>query len=104
MRWLIALPIVAVVLAPQAHADQYDFIAEIDSKGVYYQDILGMINDGKGVCRMLRGGASVDAVWDQIVRVGYADGEAPIIIPAAARHMCPDQLQTLQDYADGVGA
>lgn len=37
----------SVLLAGPAHADQYDFISDLDNSGVYYGSIVDMIDIGK---------------------------------------------------------
>jgi hypothetical protein len=98
MKLLLAIPTAAVALAvaaPPAQADQYDFVSELDSRGVYYSSISDMIDIGKLTCGSLRQGTGPLNVGDHITRLGYSGFEAGIIIVAAARNMCPDQMPTV---------
>ncbi|OBB22010.1 hypothetical protein A5792_08295 [Mycolicibacterium peregrinum] len=90
----------AMMLAVLARADQYDFVAQIDSRGVYYASISDVIDDGKMACRMLRGGASVPAALNYVAGDGFAEYEAVVIVVAAAQNMCPDVMPTLAAYAN----
>ena len=90
----------ALMLAVPAQADQYDFVAQIDSRGVYYSSISGVIDDGKMACRMLRGGASVPAVLNYVAGDGFAEYEAVVLVVAAAQNMCLDVMPTLTAYAN----
>ncbi|MGV0814914.1 DUF732 domain-containing protein [Mycolicibacterium boenickei] len=90
----------AMMLAAPAHADQYDFVAQIDSEGVYYSSIIDVIDQGKMACRLLRGGAGVPAALNYVARGGYADYETAIIVVAAAQNMCPDVMPILAAYAN----
>lgn len=90
----------ALMLAVPAQADQYDYVAQIDSRGVYYSSIIGVIDDGKMVCRMLRGSGSVPAALNYVAGDGFADYEAVIIAVAAAQNMCPDVMPILAAYAN----
>ncbi|MBU9766055.1 DUF732 domain-containing protein [Mycobacterium sp. TNTM28] len=89
----------AVTLAAPAHADQYDFVAQIDNQGVYYSSITEVIDQGKMACRLLRGGAGVPAALNYVARGGYADYETVIVVVAAAQNMCPDVTPVLAAYA-----
>lgn len=90
----------AMMLAVPAQADQYDFVAQIDSRGVYYSSISGVIDDGKMACRMLRGGASVPAALNYVAGDGFAEYEAVVIVVAAAQNMCPDVMPILAAYVN----
>lgn len=90
----------AMALAAPAQADQYDFVAQIDSRGVYYSSIIGVIDDGKMACRMLRGGAGVPTALNYVAGDGFAEYEAVVIVVAAAQNMCPDVMPILAAYAD----
>lgn len=90
----------ALMLAAPAQAGQYDYVAQIDRRGVYYSSIIGVIDDGKMVCRMLRGGSSVPAALNYVAGDGFADYEAVIIVVAAAQNMCPDVMPILAAYAN----
>lgn len=86
-----ALAVGAAISAPAAKADQYDFIAQLDSNGVYYHDIDGMIDDGKMTCSKMRNGVPLGSVIDWLMHDGgFPTQEAGIIVDAAASHMCPD--------------
>ena len=97
---------VAVVCAPGAHADQWDFISEIDNRGVYYSDISEMIDTGKLVCATVRKGSNVAAV-NAVGRYltgdrNFSGTEAGIIVMSAAQNMCPDITPFLQAYGQSA--
>jgi hypothetical protein len=77
--------IAVAVPAPGTHADDLDFVMQLDDNGVYYDSISDIIDTGKLVCRSLRsGGNGLTAVS------GYNAAEARIIVQAARTNMCPD--------------
>ncbi len=86
----------ALLFAPAANADPYEFVAELDARGVYYADITTVIDDGKLACHQLRGGARILDMMDDIVDGGYTGIESGILIRTAVKWMCPDQ----QDVVD----
>lgn len=99
-----ALAAAATIHPAVAHADQYDFISSLDSQGVYYRDMTGVINDGKTICGWLRSEQrSLKEIFDAVVKEGGFDANsAGIVIVAAARTMCPDALPYLeQQTQDG---
>ena len=53
---------VAVALSGPAHADQYDFISQLDNAGVSYKSTIDMIDIGKQLCHDLRNGVAPPAV------------------------------------------
>jgi hypothetical protein len=52
-----AATIATIGLAAPANADQYDFISALDNQGVSYNNIVDMIELGKGICHTIRNGA-----------------------------------------------
>jgi hypothetical protein len=44
-----------IVMAAPAHADQWDYVSYLDSKGVFYSTTWGVIGLGKQVCHELLG-------------------------------------------------
>lgn len=91
---------VAISTAPAVHADEYDYVSQLDSNGVYYSNILNVIDLGKSSCRQLRMGNPVPSVLHRIVGQGYAGVEAGVIISAAAENMCPDTIPILRSFAN----
>ncbi|MDH6194442.1 hypothetical protein M2272_001071 [Mycobacterium frederiksbergense] len=89
-----------LALAAPAHADQYDFVAQLDNRGVYYASITDVIDAGKMACRMLRGGTGVPAALDYVASDGYTRYETVIVVVAAAQNMCPDVMPVLTAYAN----
>lgn len=47
----------SVFMAGPAHADQYDFLIELDNAGVWYPSSVDMVDIGKEVCHELRHGS-----------------------------------------------
>ena len=96
----------AVFLASApARADQIDYVSYLDGNGVAYRDISGVIALGKeNVCHPLRVGAGIDSVISDVVDYGYSGEETAYIIIGAIEYMCPDQMQTLQDWRAHHGA
>lgn len=92
--------VVPMALAAPARADQYDFVAQLDDRGVYYSSISDVIDTGKMTCRLLRGGAGVPAAMNFVARDGYASYETAIIVVAAAQNMCPDVMPVLNAYVN----
>ena len=97
---------IGVAVAVPAHADQYDFVSDLDNKGVYYSSITGVVDAGKLTCRLLRSGGGVPATMAFLARAGYATYESATIVVAAVNDMCPDAQPVVQDFLnrrDGGG-
>jgi Protein of unknown function (DUF732) len=80
----------AVALSGPAHADQDDFISQLDKSGVSYQSMSDMIEIGKELCHDLRNGVTPPAVLGKLQRTGFAPAESAIILVSAVNNMCPD--------------
>lgn len=87
----------AIGAAPTAHADQFDFVGDLDDRGIYYDSISDMIDIGKLTCSRLRAGSPQTAAAPASA-AGYSASEVAIIVVAATNHMCPDQMPTLQAW------
>src|SRR5258705_255325 len=68
----------AVALSGPAHADQYDFITQLDNMGVSYESMLDMIDVGKEPCHDLRSGATPPVVLGKLQKTGFAPAEPNI--------------------------
>lgn len=90
----------AAATAPKAHADQYDFVSQLDSEGVYYSSISDMIDLGKAACSGLRHGTSPWDIVAGLKLVGYAPMEAADIMTDASLSMCPDTWATIRAHAN----
>ena len=104
IRFLLGLAgagaVIAAATAP-AHADQYDFVGQLDAQGIYYRDITGVINDGKLVCSELRGSGTAPQVIGQLQSEGGFPGQsAAMVLYDAAQTMCPDVIPKLQAEAN----
>ena len=55
------LALIGLIDAAPAHADHYDFVADLDNNGVFYASITDVIDQGKLACRLMRSGAGVPA-------------------------------------------
>ena len=87
----VAVAASALLAAPLAHADQYDFIADLDAQGVPYSNITRMIEIGKAVCHDLRAGTHPVTEKENLVQTfGVTNMEAAITVASAIVHMCPD--------------
>ena len=64
----------AVALAVPAHADQYDFIMQLDNMGVSYESMIDMIDIGKELCHDLRSGATPPLVLGKLQNDGIRAG------------------------------
>jgi Protein of unknown function (DUF732) len=95
---LTAAAMFAGFLTAPAHADQWSYVSELDSKGVYYQNILEIIDTGKAVCHYLRSDYDIDGVFDSVHSIGYSYTEAGAIVGAAVLEMCPDQKSVVRDW------
>jgi hypothetical protein len=92
--------VIPMALAAPARADQYDYVAQLDDRGVYYSSISDVIDTGKMACRLLRSGAGVPAAMNFVARDGYASYETAIIVVAATQNMCPDAMPVLNAYVN----
>jgi len=91
----LAVPVAAVVAAVPAHADQFDYVSYLDNNGIYYSDILDVIDMGKQLCSVGRSAPLGQAMANGIGRIitgrGYAlMTEGGIILNGAMNNMCPD--------------
>jgi hypothetical protein len=88
---ILAVTAAPVLSSPAARADEFDFISALDNQGVTYNNILGMINVGKGICHTIRDGGTLASVDADLASRGWESAtERGIIVIAAANHMCPD--------------
>ena len=94
---------VAVALSGPAHADQYDFISQLDNSGVSHQSMSDMIGIGKELCHDLRSGATPAAVLGKLQRTGFAPTESAIILVSAVNNMCPDTKAEVVGWARNNG-
>jgi len=93
----------AIVFAAPAHADQYDFISQLDNSGVWYESIIDMIDIGKELCHELRHGISPPLVMGKLVNTGFAPTEAGIVLVAAINHLCLDAKPAVVGWARDQG-
>ena len=70
----------AVALSGVVRADEYDFISQLDSTGVYYESMLDMIDVGKQLCHDLRGGVAPQVVLGKLQNSGFAAAESAIVL------------------------
>ncbi|MDQ2636766.1 MAG: DUF732 domain-containing protein [Actinomycetota bacterium] len=93
----MAILLASGLVAAPVRADQYDFISDLDSNGVYYRDIVGMMELGKKTCYNLRTGTPLGGILSYLVqREGFAGYEASTIVSAAATNMCPDTIPFIE--------
>lgn len=89
----------ALLMAKPAKADQWDYISHLDSNGVSYENIIGVIDLGKSICHELRQGSDIDQILDYLVyEQGYADFEAGTILAGASMNMCPDTKPYVREW------
>ena len=93
----------AVTLSGPAHADQYDFISQLDNSGVSYESMIDMIDIGKELCHDLRNGVTPPAVLGKLQRTGFALAESAIILVSAVNNMCPDTKAGVVGWARDNG-
>ncbi len=93
----------AVVLACPAHADQYDFIAQLDNMGVSYDSMLDMIDIGKELCHDLRSGEAPPTVLGKLANTGFAPAESAIILMSAVDYLCIDAKAGVVGWARDNG-
>ena len=95
---IVACAMAVVVPPARAHADQWDYVAQLDNHGVSYSSITDVIDLGKSVCHQLRSGEPVQSSFNDVVQQGYTATESFIIV-AAATDMCPDVSAVVKDWA-----
>lgn len=98
-----AAVVTAIAAAPAANADEYDFVSDLDGKGIYYSSISTMIDIGKLTCSRLRAG-SPQTAGAPASAAGYSGNEVGIIVVAATNNMCPDQWSTLNAWVNAQQA
>ncbi len=95
---------IAVALAaapiPLAHADQTDFVLQLDNEGVAYGKIDEIENEGKIACTELRENDPVSQVVKGL-RPFYDEVTSTLIVKAAAQNLCPDMLPRLREIPAG---
>ena len=100
---LAAAPLtVAVLTAPTANADKFDFISDLDNNGVYYSSITDTIDVGKIMCKIMRveqTPVSVGAAANYGVSQGFARWESATMVVSAATNMCQDALPLIDAFA-----
>ena len=69
----------AVALSGPAHADQYDFISQLDSARVSYKSMIDMIDIGGELCHHLRSAVMPPAMLGKPQRTGFAPVGSAII-------------------------
>ncbi|HEV7853110.1 MAG TPA: DUF732 domain-containing protein [Mycobacterium sp.] len=93
----------AVALSGPAQADEYDFISQLDSTGVYYESMLDMIDIGKELCHDLRGGVTPPVVLGKLQNTGFAAAESAIVLMSAVNNMCSDAKAAVVGWARDNG-
>ncbi|WP_099041838.1 DUF732 domain-containing protein [Mycobacterium neglectum] len=93
----------AVAMSSPAGADQYDFIAQLDNRGVYYESMIDMIDIGKELCHELRFGVAPSLVLGKLQRTGFAPAESAIVLVAAVDTMCVDTKPAVVGWARDNG-
>ena len=93
----------AVALSAPARADQYDFIAQLDNQGVFYESMIDMIGIGKELCHDLRFGVDPSLVLGKLQRTGFAPTESAIVLMAAVNNMCADTKPAVVDWVRDNG-
>jgi hypothetical protein len=93
----------AVAVSAPAHADQYDFITQLDNMGVSYESMTDMIDVGKELCHDLRSGALPPVVLGKLQKTGFAPAESAIILVAAVNNMCSDTKAVVVEWARDNG-
>lgn len=92
--------------APHAHADAgSDFLDQLTAQGIYYRDRPGMLNDGKLLCGALRdtsGKYTTASIMGDLVTAGFTTENAARVLLTAARTLCPEQEQRLQNEANAA--
>lgn len=93
----------AVAFSAPARADQYDFIAQLDNQGVFYESMIDMIGIGKELCHELRFGVDPSLVLGKLQRTGFAPTESAIVLLAAVDHMCVDTKPAVVEWVRDNG-
>ena len=93
----------AVALSVPAQADEFDFVSQLDSAGVYYESIIDMIDIGKQVCHELRSDVTPPVVPGKLQNSGFAAAESAIVLMAAVDNMWPDTKAPVVEWARANG-
>ena len=93
----------AVALSGPAHADQYDFITQLDNMGVSYESMLDMIDIGTELSHDLWSGATPPVVLGKLQKTGFAPAESTIILISAVNNMCSDSKSAVVGWARDNG-
>jgi hypothetical protein len=98
-----ALAIGGGLAAALAHADEYNYLSELDHAGVYYASIDDVIDVGKEACRSIRIGNSVDATLSMVSRAGYTPMDTVFIVGTAVYTICRDMQPPVVAWARAHG-
>lgn len=81
----------AVAFAPNAQADQWDYVTYLDNNGVHYDSVLDVLEVGSFTCKNLRRGNTVDEVRGALEQhLGFVPAESMYVVAGAVTYMCPD--------------
>lgn len=89
---------IALALAAPAHADQWEYVTELDNHGVYYSNINDVIDTGKRVCSDLRQFHDANRGLMVGKLSGYPPKDAGFIMISATMHMCQDEYSEVHDW------
>lgn len=95
---LLIIPVVAILFAAPAHADDQTYIGYLDHEAVPYDSPYDALDAGKAVCHTLRSGFPVTDAMKGIRSLGYAGAEVPAILFGATRELCSDQYHTVLEF------
>ncbi len=94
------LALAATCFSPSAFADESEYLARLDKAQVSHMSARDALSWGYTVCDKLRAGDSVPEVLTVLEDAGgFRRRHAGVIIGAAAHELCPDQYQTVMDWA-----
>lgn len=95
MKKVIIAIIVALALAPTAHADRDGYLNALDTAGIYYKTSEAAFGLANAICTALENGAKMPDIARAITSAGYTSIEAGVITSSAIVHICPSQTKRI---------
>jgi hypothetical protein len=90
MKWIFAAVAAAVVMAPAAHADGNQYLADLAAHGAPMVSQGNALEQGLRVCDALRSGVTPEQTFGNF---GFFTGYAPVIVDLAQHDLCPETLR-----------
>ncbi|WP_343599285.1 DUF732 domain-containing protein [Mycobacterium sp.] len=96
------LAVAAIVVAPPAGASESDYLTRLKNTDISVMSPTDALHWGQAACDSLRDGTPVPSTISMLEdTAGFRPRHAGQLLGAAAAELCPDQYQTVMDWAHG---